>query len=590
MEVCYKLIRGDVARDIAPTIESTSSFGLEPELTAKLSKYRRNGKHLKFRICPVSYHPRSKEEGKHLNAFRDGIKALGEIFRYNIGFGIESLFYILMGILAFIITLDIAVNARVIYDEAFSYLNYVKDFKLKSVIYSDPPFANNHVINSIAMTFMTLFKPVSSFSLRLPNLIAHIIYIIFSFKITRHIKDSLISVTTFSLLIFSPLLLEYFSRARGYGIALSLMIVSVYYLLRNKGYDRLNYTVALIAAGLATYSVLSFLNFFIGVFIAIVWLSYKKEKLGLDKIRSNKVSLLGVIKRFSKTNITYLFVFLSIISIVAVSVFIIRGANTPVFGGTSLIQDTIIATFRRNFFIFEYTVIYIFLIFGIFMLVSFYLTVLKQFKTAPIVISILLLSSLILPIFQNILGIPYPKERTSMMIIPLSFLFIGVWAQIPTRKVQYLQKLIKINLGLLSLLSIVNLYFFYKRISNEFVNPYFSILESIEDTRKSKDLIHIRATWYPYTFLEYYNEIGGYEDEIKVSRISMGLDCDLIESADYYLFYKPYDGSYSECYKDSAVEESYLEYLRYRKERLSIPQEEAFEVYEKDILLIDELD
>lgn len=83
MEVCYKLIKGDVIRDIAQGIESKSNFGLEPEITAKLSKYKLNGKHLKFGIVPISYYPRSIAEGKKMKAFEDGFKAIKEIMLYN---------------------------------------------------------------------------------------------------------------------------------------------------------------------------------------------------------------------------------------------------------------------------------------------------------------------------------------------------------------------------------------------------------------------------------------------------------------------------------------------------------------------------
>lgn len=84
MEVCYKLIRGDVAREIGKTIKSKSSFGLEPEITAKLSRYKIEGRRLKFGIVPISYNARTIEEGKKMHAFRDGMKALFEILKYNI--------------------------------------------------------------------------------------------------------------------------------------------------------------------------------------------------------------------------------------------------------------------------------------------------------------------------------------------------------------------------------------------------------------------------------------------------------------------------------------------------------------------------
>jgi len=84
MEVCYKMIRGDVARDIAVNLKAKSNFGFEPEITAKLSRYLIEDKHLKFIVLPISYNPRSLEEGKKMSAFKDGFKALLEIIKFNL--------------------------------------------------------------------------------------------------------------------------------------------------------------------------------------------------------------------------------------------------------------------------------------------------------------------------------------------------------------------------------------------------------------------------------------------------------------------------------------------------------------------------
>jgi len=84
MEVCYKLIRGNIARELAMQIVSKSSFGFEPEITAKLSKYKLQGQHLRFGIVSISYQPRTKAEGKHINAISDGFKAIVEVFKFNL--------------------------------------------------------------------------------------------------------------------------------------------------------------------------------------------------------------------------------------------------------------------------------------------------------------------------------------------------------------------------------------------------------------------------------------------------------------------------------------------------------------------------
>jgi glycosyltransferase involved in cell wall biosynthesis len=76
METCYKMFRKEILDKI--TIQE-DRFGFEPEITAKVSK-------LKCRIYEVgiSYSGRTYEEGKKIG-FKDGIRALWCIVKYNIG-------------------------------------------------------------------------------------------------------------------------------------------------------------------------------------------------------------------------------------------------------------------------------------------------------------------------------------------------------------------------------------------------------------------------------------------------------------------------------------------------------------------------
>jgi glycosyltransferase involved in cell wall biosynthesis len=75
MEVCYKVFRRDVLRQI--TIEE-DRFGFEPEITAKVAK-------LGCRIYEVgiSYAGRTYHEGKKIG-WRDGVRAIWCIFKYNV--------------------------------------------------------------------------------------------------------------------------------------------------------------------------------------------------------------------------------------------------------------------------------------------------------------------------------------------------------------------------------------------------------------------------------------------------------------------------------------------------------------------------
>ncbi|MBR4759291.1 MAG: glycosyltransferase family 2 protein [Lachnospiraceae bacterium] len=75
METCYKAFRRDVIQSF--DIEE-KRFGFEPEITAKITKKR-----IKIHEVPISYAPRSMEEGKKIR-FRDGIRAIICIFKYSL--------------------------------------------------------------------------------------------------------------------------------------------------------------------------------------------------------------------------------------------------------------------------------------------------------------------------------------------------------------------------------------------------------------------------------------------------------------------------------------------------------------------------
>lgn len=77
METCYKMIRGDLARELAAQLKA-QRFGFEPEITARIAK-----SNARVYEIGISYYGRSKEEGKKIG-LKDGIKAIWEIIRFNL--------------------------------------------------------------------------------------------------------------------------------------------------------------------------------------------------------------------------------------------------------------------------------------------------------------------------------------------------------------------------------------------------------------------------------------------------------------------------------------------------------------------------
>lgn len=78
METGYKVFKGHLIRKVAQNLES-KRFGFEPEITARISKI----KGIKIYEVGISYSGRTYEEGKKIS-WKDGVKALWEIIKYNL--------------------------------------------------------------------------------------------------------------------------------------------------------------------------------------------------------------------------------------------------------------------------------------------------------------------------------------------------------------------------------------------------------------------------------------------------------------------------------------------------------------------------
>jgi glycosyltransferase involved in cell wall biosynthesis len=74
METCYKAFK----REIIQSVEIREQrFGFEPEITAKIADL-----HAKVCEVPISYYPRTNEEGKKIG-FKDGLRAIYCIVKYH---------------------------------------------------------------------------------------------------------------------------------------------------------------------------------------------------------------------------------------------------------------------------------------------------------------------------------------------------------------------------------------------------------------------------------------------------------------------------------------------------------------------------
>jgi glycosyltransferase involved in cell wall biosynthesis len=74
METCYKMVRADLMKSLPLT---ANRFGIEPELTARLSQAR-----ARIWELPISYSGRTYAEGKKIG-WKDGVAAFWHIVKFN---------------------------------------------------------------------------------------------------------------------------------------------------------------------------------------------------------------------------------------------------------------------------------------------------------------------------------------------------------------------------------------------------------------------------------------------------------------------------------------------------------------------------
>lgn len=156
------------------------------------------------------------------------------------------------------------------YDEATTYLNSIAPGLLSCFRFDS---ANNHLLNSLLAGLSSLLGGTSEFVLRLPNLLAFPVYLVFAFLILdRFVKKKLIVAAGFVLLAANPYVLDFFSLCRGYGLSLAFLMASLYFLFsflkraaRDESglYRPLRYSLA--AASLAVLANFTLLDVYLGL-------------------------------------------------------------------------------------------------------------------------------------------------------------------------------------------------------------------------------------------------------------------------------------------------------------------------------------
>ncbi len=176
----------------------------------------------------------------------------------NKKFGGNTLSYIIAFIL-FIIVCYKAITLSMTHDESASYF-YLNHVNITTYLFDGSvwPNANNHWLNTLGFQLTSRIFGPQEWAIRLPNILAFIIYAYYSIRLLNDVKSSSFRILGLLIILANPYVLDFFSTARGYGLSLAFTTMALHYV---NGFIKKEYLqhliISLILLLLATLSLFS---------------------------------------------------------------------------------------------------------------------------------------------------------------------------------------------------------------------------------------------------------------------------------------------------------------------------------------------
>ena len=273
------------------------------------------------------------------------------------------------------------------YDEAYSYLSYVRTDDLLTV-----NIANNHLLNTILMGIFSIFGN-SEFILRLPNLLSGFIYIYVGYKISTKLNNSLLILI---FILLNPTVFDFLSLARGYGISATLNLLGIYIFLFSDAKQKYLFSLTFFwLSSLAIYTNLVTL-------FSFIFLNFIIEKKAFLNLKTMFISI----------------IYISLSVPIAYKLFEITQTSKPLFGRN--ININIVERiytffgFLKTYFVSSQLLNIIFLIIFLFVLKN-----VEKSLNSKFLISLFIITLLCLILIPLIFNRPLPVERLLIPFIPL---------------------------------------------------------------------------------------------------------------------------------------------------------------------------
>jgi hypothetical protein len=296
------------------------------------------------------------------------------------------------------------------------------------IISNQGAFSNNHVLNTLCMKYADQMFGNSEFSLRLPNLLMLLVYFTYTFLLLRK-THPVVCISIFVLMVTNTTLIDFFGLARGYGMSVGFMMMSLYHLIASfKGNRNKHLVLFNIGALLAILSNFTMLTFYLPALIIF-------NIVAIMECRGNSTEKFN----FFRVNKVNLILFLVLLIILYEPVRKAVKFNSFDFGGKiGFVTDTVTSLIYNMFMnvnlnSMEITILQICMISVV--ILSLVIILIHVFKAGTtffaqsrelVIVNLIILSVSMESILQHyILRSDYMVGRFSLFLLPLFVLNLG---------------------------------------------------------------------------------------------------------------------------------------------------------------------
>lgn len=433
-------------------------------------------------------------------------------------------FYGLIFVLLLIYVIYRAYSLGITYDESWTIRSFV-DLTFMDILSCSPCDANNHIFNTLLIKLLFGFGSDALFVARIPSIFAFLLYGYFGYKICAEYLSPWIGICVFLLITANPFVLDFFSLARGYGLALGFQMMSLYYLIHFFKSTKTKYAVYSLLGGVfMVMSSFSFLNYWL--VIAFVFTLY-------SLVFRAQINLKQILISF------FLIGFLLLALIYEPLRKMLVNGNFYYGGEVGFYSDTLVSLTKYSMYSSVESSL-VFWVLNALLIVSFLAVLLSLFQNYRIKSpKMLLLLTFMLCVYAIIaqhylFDTPFVIDRTALFFYPLLIFLLG-FALYDLLKKHWVYNLVVGIIMLLFVFNFVSHANTYKTATWYFDAHTRDILSIMNERGKAKGApIKIDYSWPFESSMQYYTEKNNY-DYLEIVKASWNREV-YNDSADYYIF------------------------------------------------------